>query len=192
MQPTSESSKTKLLHEPDRAQLLTLIQSLALELRPDRGEVRVSFSSNFDRDLGFDSLARTELLLRVEKTFSVTLPDSLISEAETPADLWRSIAAAIPHQARIEIDHHEVQPALGPVDAAPVAAETLTDALDWHVATHPERTHIWLSNSQGKAETINYSDLREGALCVAQGIAAAGLNPGARIALMLPTGGDFF
>ena len=70
------------MSDRDPARLLALIQSLAREIRPDRGEIRVTLNSDLDRDLGFDSLGRTELLLRVERVFSVKLSESLLVEAE--------------------------------------------------------------------------------------------------------------
>ena len=42
------------------------------------------------------ALARTELLLRLNRAFKVQLPDSLLGEAETPADLIAAIIRAVP------------------------------------------------------------------------------------------------
>ena len=78
----------------DAAHLLLLIATLSRELRSARDTPNVSLESRLGEDLGFDSLGRAELLLRIERTFSVGLPGSTLAEAETPADLWRALEAA--------------------------------------------------------------------------------------------------
>ena len=47
-----------------------------------------------DRDLGFDSLARMELLLRIERAFGVALPDDTLQRADTVADLLAALQRA--------------------------------------------------------------------------------------------------
>ena len=47
----------------------------------------VTLDSVLDRDLGLDSLARMELLLRTEREFGVDLPDDTLQRAETVGDL---------------------------------------------------------------------------------------------------------
>ena len=185
------SSGDKMPSDRDPTPLLSLIQSLAQEIRPDRGEIRVTLASDLDRDLGFDSLGRTELLLRVERAFSIKLPEALLVEAETPAHIWQAINSAAPVQVNAPVNATSAS-MLGPVEAAPTQAETLTEVLDWHVASHPDRTHIWLADGRGGAETISYEKLRDQARIVATGLADAGLAPGARVALMLPSTTEFF
>ena len=46
----------------------------------------------FDAEL--DSLARAELLVRIEAAFGVRLPQRLIGEAQTPRDFQRALATA--------------------------------------------------------------------------------------------------
>ena len=55
----------------------------------------MTLASRLDRDLGIDSLARTELVLRIERKFRVRLPVTEVAEMETVRDL----AAAIDHAA---------------------------------------------------------------------------------------------
>ena len=73
--------------------LLSVLTALVAETRPGRVE-RVSMSSHLERDLGLDSLARVELLLRVGSEFGRSLPESALAEAETAQDLLRFIASA--------------------------------------------------------------------------------------------------
>ena len=172
----------------DAAHLLHLIATLSRELRAARDTPRVSLESRLGEDLGFDSLGRAELLARIERTFSVSLPGSTLAEAETPADLWRAMQAAGGERA--------TQPPLadavpGPVESIPGAAATLTEALDWHAEAHPERVHAWLREREDHSETVTYAELRETALAVSGGILDAGVTPGSRVALMLPTCAGF-
>ena len=77
--------------------LLGIIASLMRESQP--GQARLAtprLDSRLDRDLGFDSLARVELLLRIERAFDVRLSEHLLGAAETPGDLLRAILAARP------------------------------------------------------------------------------------------------
>ena len=76
------------------AEVLRAVGALVREVQPDRGgDIHVSPASRLDRDLGLDSLARAELLLRLETIFQVSLPEGLLSEAETPADLAEAAVA---------------------------------------------------------------------------------------------------
>jgi len=56
-------------------ELIAVIRELVQELHPQRSKIMaVSASSRLERDLGIDSLGRTELILRIERTFGVRLP----------------------------------------------------------------------------------------------------------------------
>ncbi|MDE0372740.1 MAG: phosphopantetheine-binding protein, partial [Rhodospirillales bacterium] len=174
----------------DAAQLLHLIATLSRELRSASDAPRVTFESRLSEDLGFDSLGRTELLARIEQTFSVRLPGTTLAEAETPADLWRAMEAAGGRHARAT-PPPLADTAQGPVEAIPSAAATLTEMLDWHANAHPDRVHAWLREREDHLETITYVRLRETALAVSGGILNAGATPGTRVALMLPTCAGF-
>ena len=76
------------------AHLLRLIEILYREVHPGRAPPPVSLESRLSEDLGFDSLGRTELLLRVEREFSVSLPAETLAGVETAADLWRACRSA--------------------------------------------------------------------------------------------------
>ena len=78
--------------EPDAQALLTLVQALATELHPRRARrMQVTLDSQLDRDLGFDSLSRVELLLRLQREFHAALPEDLFASAETPRDLLSAL-----------------------------------------------------------------------------------------------------
>ena len=79
----------------------------------------------------------------------------------------------------------------GPVESIPVATATLTEVLDWHAEAHPDRIHAWIRERENHIETVIYARLREMALDVSGGILDAGVAPGARMALMMPTCAGF-
>jgi 1-acyl-sn-glycerol-3-phosphate acyltransferase len=121
----------------------------------------------------------------------VRLPEALLGEAETPGHLLAAVLAAEP-SGRLTALASTRPAALGPAEAAPAAAQTLTEVLDWHVATHPDRPHILLSESAAEEHTITYGALADDARAVARGLRRWGLEPGQRVAIMLPTGEAFF
>lgn len=51
----------------------------------------IQSSDNLELDLGFDSLKKIELLSSLETAFSITLPDTFISEVQTVEDIIRKI-----------------------------------------------------------------------------------------------------
>ncbi len=172
--------------------LLRLVGGLAEELHPKRGrKMELRLDSQLDRDLGFDSLGRVELLYRLERAFDVKLPEALLGAAETPGDLLTALLAA----GAGEGPAVEVEAALGVLEAAEAApreAATLPEVLDWHVQAHGERPHILLPTAGGREETITYERLAKRARAVASGLRERGLAPTERVAIMLPTGAAFF
>ncbi|MBW1965582.1 MAG: acyl carrier protein, partial [Deltaproteobacteria bacterium] len=123
--------------------LLEVVRQLAAELQPGRRQLlSVTLDSSLDRDLGLDSLARVELLIRIERTFEVMLSEQVLASAETPRDLLRAVlSAGSPRRPRITTDL--IKPAaLEKADAAAHSAQTLVEVLDWHVLSHPNRPHI--------------------------------------------------
>jgi 1-acyl-sn-glycerol-3-phosphate acyltransferase len=172
--------------------LLEVIQTLARELHPHRQSIgSVNLDSSLERELGFDSLGRVELLQRVERAFGVQLPDQLLATAETPRDVLRALTAA---DARSRMVH--TTPAktlsLSEADAPPTRAGTLVDVLAWHVQAHPTRPHLYFYGDHDVAEEISYAQLHAGAVGVAAGLQARGLQRGQTVAIMLPTSLDFF
>ena len=175
------------------ARLLEVVRDLATELRPRQGGAdAVSLDSSLDRDLGLDSLARVELLTRIEKVFDATLPEAVFVNSETPRDLLRSLLGATGgRRPDVNIEAHEM--ALGGAEAVPRSAATLVEVLNWHAAAHPERPHIRLYSDDGDGgEVITYRALKEGAERVAAGLLRLGFEPGEAVVIMLPTGRDYF
>jgi 1-acyl-sn-glycerol-3-phosphate acyltransferase len=172
--------------------VLEVTRQVSLELHPQRRrEPALDLDSALDRDLDLDSLGRVELLMRLERTFHLRFPETLLAEAATPRDLVAAVVGggvAEPLSAAAELRPF----ALGEVRAAPEGASTLVEMLEWHVRTHPERTHILLYGEGEREQEIRYRDLHDGARRVAAGLRERGVEPGESAAIMLPTGRDFF
>jgi 1-acyl-sn-glycerol-3-phosphate acyltransferase len=177
--------------ETDVERLLEIVRALARELKPGgRDFSACGADHHLERDYGLDSLARVELFARIERELGVRMGEAAFA-AETPADLLKLSGAA--PQATVS--------ATSAVLPAPTFAEfmpppddlpTLTAVLDWHVRQQGERIHIVLLGEDGGEDPISYARLAAAARAVAAGLLARGATPGSRVALMLPTGLDFF
>ncbi len=174
------------------ATLIEIVGTLASEIHP--GQVKaeaITLDSSLDRDLALDSLARSELLSRLEKRFGVTLSERAFTEAVTVRDLLAALRGGrLPRGFREPERVKAVEP--GEAKAPPESVQTLLEALSWHVKVQPERPHIRLFSEEGEAEVIRYRRLRERAGLVAAGLLQRGVKPGAPVAIMLPTGADYF
>ncbi len=195
---------------PDADALLRLVDEVVRELQP--GTTRhASLDSALDRELGLDSLSRVELLARIERRFALRLPTEVLAAADTPRDLLRALAqaartpappsratggAADAHTADTDAGAAQAgasEPA--PASAAPrfpESAATLVEVLEWHVDRHPGRTHVRFLVDDEHAETLSYGQLHEAAMRLAGALVALGVRPGDCVALMLPSGLDFF
>lgn len=172
--------------------VLQQVRELVIELHPRRAHsLRVTPDSRLDYDLGFDSLSRVELLLRLERAFAVSLPEHLLSSAETPHDLWQALlsAGAAEHRGASAWNVRAAAPTMS--EGAPHSVGTLPEMLDWHVLNHPQRPHVYLYGDGEEPEIITYAALAEGARLLAAGLQARGLLPGQAVAIMLPTSRDY-
>ncbi|MDJ0972407.1 MAG: AMP-binding protein [Kiloniellales bacterium] len=179
--------------KPER--LLAVVRSLVLDLHPRKQTgLSLDLDSRLDRDLGIDSLGRSELLLRVEGAFQVRLPETLLAEAETVGDLLAALETASERLPALEGQSPvPMAPDLPVVVETPTKARTLPEVLAWHLERHPDRPQVTLLKDEREVETtLTYRDLAERSKAVAHGLRARGIEAGDRIALMLPTGADFF
>ncbi|MEZ5582928.1 MAG: AMP-binding protein [Candidatus Competibacteraceae bacterium] len=169
--------------------LLETITTLVRETR--RGRVGlIALDSHLERDVGLDSLSRAELLLRLERDFTVELPQTALT-TETPRELLRLLLAASGSSGVANAAELDYQP-LGEAESVPSQAGTLLEVLDWHVRTHPERLYLYLYGKDERPEEISYATLQKDAKAVAVGLQERGLLPGQTVAIMLPTGRDYF
>jgi 1-acyl-sn-glycerol-3-phosphate acyltransferase len=174
------------------ARLSILVRDLVWELHPElQRRVAVTLDSDLDRDLGLDSLGRAELVLRIDRAFKVRLPDRLLADVTTPRDLLQALVAAAPHgAAAIEMLPSELTEL--PEIVAPFSEATLIGALAHHLHSHAERPHVLLWQTEDEEQTISYAELDRESRRVAAGLIERGLEPGDRVAIMLPTEAAFF
>jgi acyl carrier protein len=184
--------KTERPPDQTAENLLLVIQELVTEVHPQRPSTeRIGLDSRFEKDLGLDSLTRVELIARVERVFELALPERSFAEVETARDLLRAIQGAGTPRATLTDSAIKVV-SLGQAEAAPAEAKTLLEVLDWHVEQHPDRPHIQLYQGEVEGERLNYRQLKTGATKVAAGLQQAGLQPAEPVAIMLPSGADYF
>lgn len=175
--------------------LLAIVKHLVEELHPGAQPLpQATLDGSLERDLGFDSLARVELLLRIERKFDVKLSAQVLGSVQTCRDLLAAVLAA--HDLPRNAVSAECLPDFGtPAPTLPKRAATLAEALQWHVDTHPDRLHILLEGSEDAHEgglQISYAVLWEKARKVAAALRDLGLDPGQTAGLMLPTSADYF
>lgn len=186
----ADTDRAKAALPADAAErLLDVVRRLAAETHPGRVP-RVTLESRLESDLGLDSLARVELLLRIREAFGRALPDEALSEAQSVLHLLHLLGD--PHPAA-PAGIGAAAPSL-PTAAAeglPSEAQTLVDVLDWHAGEHPQRLHVLLYADGERFEQITYASLRDAAREIATGLVSRGLQPRQTVALMLPTSRDY-
>ncbi|NOR43940.1 MAG: AMP-binding protein, partial [Gammaproteobacteria bacterium] len=176
-------------------ELLQIINVLITEVQPHRKPKAITLDTSFEKDLGLDSLTRVELISRVEKQFKLALTEQNIAEAESVRDLLRAIqGASMPRAALHEADIQAValDDAGADVKVTPDDSVTLIDVLNWHVSSHPDRPHIKMYTDEGDGEVISYKQLKDAAVRVAGGLQQRGLQPAEPVAIMLPSGPEYF
>ena len=186
---------------PAATTLLAVVEGTLRDLHAGDPDLPpVTLASVLDEDLGLDSLARMELLLRTERAFGIALPEDTLQRAETVADLLRAVqqGAAAPDRSR------KVATAVTPLPVAvllteggiaqqdaPVAAETLLEVLTWHLEVHPQQTQIVHLQGDGE-QRISYRQLADAAATIAAGLQRLGVVPRQSVAIMLPTSPEYF
>jgi len=191
-EPPEGARRPKPSAEDVGAQLLDIVRALVAELHPSLVDPRlVRLDSDLDRDLALDSLSRSELLMRLDRHFKIELPESLLGEARTPQDIARAVVEAAPAVAqRLSRALPEMRQL--EVVQEPIEADTLIEALMRHAQRNGQREHVLLWKSANRREPLTYGELYRDACAAAGGLVERGTEPGDRVAIMLPTGRDFF
>jgi 1-acyl-sn-glycerol-3-phosphate acyltransferase len=182
------------------AEVLDVLRGFARDSGIDEQIGAITADTRLEADLGLDSLGRSELIARLERRLARRLPDEALLAA-TPRDLAALAGAkgvlpavgqtAAPAGPRAGEGAPDVRPRGGAV-AAPSGADTLPAVLAWHVQRHPDRTHILCYGAEEHPRPISYLALAQGAAAVAGGLRKRGVASGGAVALMLPTGADYF
>src|SRR5689334_15852797 len=169
--------------DPNR--LLAVVAEVAREARP-HVDAYVALDSSLERDLGLDSLARVELVLRLEREFAASLPERALASSETPRDLLRFVLASAgqaPQSADRTVASLVQKEGVRPPDHA----RTLTEALEFHCERQPDRLTVQFYEEQ----SITYRQLWGRARGYAARLTDAGLTPGQTVAIMLPTSPEY-
>ena len=166
---------------------------MGLKVHPkSKTGLRISLDSSLDSDLGFDSLARIEFLLQVERT-SGSNCRKLPCRRRKPWD-----RSGLPCN-RLRQKEGLVSP-LGTSGTAslypgnrpePTRAGTLLEVLTWHVRADPDRTQITYT-SEADEVRISYGTLKSQAEAVGAGLQREGLRPRQTVAIMMPTCPGYF
>lgn len=201
------TSATKLGHKSSEDTTNDIVRQLLIELGSQRTlEVfaRKGSGAHLERDLGLGSLERVELLLRLDSAFAIHLPEKIVAEAETVAELQKAVQEQTAGQAeflgepdhvseRLEVtipeehtDHRER------LLREITKAETLTDIIRIRGRADADAKHIFLYEDDEKIRTITCGELLDRATAVATELAARGVHPGSTVAIMLPTSAEFF
>src|SRR5688572_6741705 len=174
--------------EIDANRVLGVVAAVAKEARP-HVDAYVTLDSSLERELGLDSLARVELVLRLEREFSASLPEQALASSETPRDLLRFLLASA-GQAPQAADRSVASLAQAQGVRPPEHAQTLTEALEYHVERQPDRLSVFLYEGEKEAP-LTYRDLWQGAMAYAARLAEKGVGPGKTVAIMLPTSREY-
>lgn len=189
MKTTHGQTETTPVTEPV-SEVLAIVHTLFAELHRQSGPDRpIRLDSSLDQELGFDSLARVELIQRVQRAFGIDLPEDTLARVETPRDLLEAIQKRTSGPAR-----QAPRPSVAPLESAreeATEATTLLEVIDWHVHRQPDRIQIVHLGKQGE-QPITCRDLTEASERVAAGLQTRGLEAGQSVAIMLPTCPEYF
>jgi acyl carrier protein len=170
----------------DPNKVLAVVQAVAREARPSMAP-EVALDSSLEKELGLDSLARVELVLRLEREFSTSLPEQALATSETPRDLLRFLLASAGHAPQAaERSVASLVQGEGVRPPAEAQARTLTEALAYHVERQPDRLTVFMYEGE-KEFPLSYRALWDGAMGYAAALTRAGLQRGQMVAIMLPT-----
>src|SRR5258705_7988962 len=169
--------------DPNR--LLAVVAEVAREARR-HVDAYVTLDSSLERELGLDSLARVELVLRIEREFAASLPERALASSETPRDLLRFVLASA-GQAPQSADRSVASLVQNEGVRPPDHAKTLTEALEFHMERQPDRLTVQFYEEQA----ITYRQLWDRSLGYAAKLSDAGLTPGQAVAIMLPTSAEY-
>lgn len=172
-------------------EIIAIVHQLLLESGAEYSQRKITLDTSLQGNLGIDSFGRAELFQRIEKKFSIRLPDNLMAEAETLNDIVIQIPAI-----KITDKTNFINPIpsikLEESFINPTPAKTLTDVLLLYAKGDPNRPHIYLHDDEGHEEVITYGQLFEKASRIAEALLKKGLKPGETIAIMQPTNPGFF
>jgi fatty-acyl-CoA synthase len=187
-----------------RDRVLEVLRELLEELGSQGALPVLGPNSHLERDLGLGSLERVELMARLETAFSVRLPESVITEANTPEEITAALASLPAAEAESGYSAGSsglraavtTQALHGAAAAGPrrgvETAENLLDVLRYRATHDAGRAHLSIQEDEGREVSMTFGELHAAAQKCAAELARRGVPPGGRVALMLPTSREFF
>lgn len=167
--------------------VLDITRALCRELDSRASDAAVRPHASLQRELGLDSLARAELLLRVERVLGASMSPGALAEVDSVHDIVQRLrfapGAEVPRGAAIALP--------GAPHELPGPARTLLEVLRWHVERDGARTQLVLVSPTAE-QALSYAQLDDGARRVAGWLQRRGVEPGQTVAIMLPTSIGFF
>lgn len=182
-------------NDPRDVVVLAIARGLSVEMYPERAEgiKRLGLSASLERDFGFDSLSRAELLSRIESTFSITFADAVMTDALTPADLLSAVGTDSAFAESKGVSAQVIATAPSVVDRRiALDSQTLVEVLERHAQTKPDRIHTTFLDERLNPNALSYGALLNEARAFANGLWQRGVGPGDSVALMLPSDRSFF
>ncbi|MHB8413402.1 MAG: AMP-binding protein [Candidatus Acidiferrales bacterium] len=192
----------------ERTNLEQSIREIVTQLLRELGNPRAldeftrkDATAHLERDLGLGSLERVELMLRLDNAFSIHLPEKIVAEADTVANLLDAVVQQLAVgtddfpavAAPVRIIRSPLPNALrGNLRDELARAETLTEIFRIRARLDAATAHIYLYEEDGELRTITCGELFARASAVAAELSRRGISPGDTVAIMLPTSAEFF
>lgn len=176
-------------HALVQEKVFNVIRQMLSELDRSQASYRLTEKASLQKDLSLDSLTKVELFHRLEEVFNISLPDAVLSQAETVQDLIDSIVNQAPTAPGIQqIKAYELES----VSYDPTQAASLVEVLYALAKNDPKRPHVYLQDENGKEKVITYGMLLQEASRVGAALTELGVEENDTVAIMLPTSEDFF
>jgi fatty-acyl-CoA synthase len=180
--------------------VLEIVRQLLAELGNTRARSELGPGSHLERDLGVGSLERVELMVRLNDSFRVRLSEQAFTDADTVEDLVLAVLRSPARSGELPLPapgpgaRREERARRGESAAGVDRAETLADVLRYRASTEAAKTHVYMESAaadDGNERAISCGELLSRATQVAKALEYRGLEPGAPVALVLPTCEEF-
>lgn len=175
-----------------KEELTQALLSLVKEFLKDSHEISpqvMTLELSLQDHLGIDSIGRPELFRRIERKFSVRLPDKLLAEAESIQDIFDFLVSA---ETDVKTNYDKKTITSQRVHLKLEQQHSLSEILELYYERAKDQVHIYFQNDDHQEETITYGQLYTNALKVADSLRNMGLFDGETVAIMQPTHPDFF
>ena len=162
--------------------VLDVVEEISRELSPHHPSPRPT--TELEVELGLGSLERLELIKRLENRLGHRVDERPIFTARYVADLFTQLPN------HVETSSISLRPRKLP--KFPKHAQSLLEALRYQVEHQGSEAAFVLLENDREAALPSYSELLMSARKISSGLIAQGVQPGDKVAIMLPTSVEFF